>query len=84
MRNMVRPAGQTRGLAEADDRTVDLVNEEITAFEQTPEDSAEAVPIDAIERQKPFNEFACRWETAAAHLRRERSSTWAIRCCGVG
>src|SRR6185369_12708679 len=59
MRNMVRPAGQTRGLAEADDRTVDLVYEEITALEQAPEDSSESVLIDAIERQKPFNEFVC-------------------------
>lgn len=53
MGNVVRPAGQTRGLAEADDRTVDLVYEEITALEQTPEDSAESARIDALERQKP-------------------------------
>jgi hypothetical protein len=56
MRNMARSAGHTRGLAEADYRSVDFIYEEIATFEQTPEDAAESLRIDAIERQEPLDE----------------------------
>jgi hypothetical protein len=55
MRYVTRPAGQTRGLAEGDDCAVRLVNEEIAILDQQPEDSAEALRIDAIERQESFD-----------------------------
>jgi hypothetical protein len=59
MCNMIGPAGQAGGLAETDDRTLDLVYEEIATLEQIPEDAAESLRIDAIERQEPFDEFVC-------------------------
>src|SRR5262245_8167410 len=56
MCNMGRAAGEARGFAEANHRSVDFVDKEVAALEETPEDATEALRIDVVEGEESLDE----------------------------